>query len=58
MWGYDVQTLLLQKLSTILTQKPKKRKSSEAGTGTVKLTAQEYSEYWGGPIHMNFVILQ
>jgi hypothetical protein len=29
--GYDVQTLLLQKLSTIITQKPKKRKSTEAG---------------------------
>jgi len=30
--GYDVQTLLLQKLSTIITQKMKKRKSTEAGT--------------------------
>jgi hypothetical protein len=30
--GYDVQTLLLQKLSTIMTQKMKKRKSTEAGT--------------------------
>ncbi len=29
--GYDVQTLLLQKLSTIITQKPKKRKITEAG---------------------------
>jgi hypothetical protein len=30
--GYDEQTLLLQKLSTIITQKLKKRKSTEAGT--------------------------
>jgi hypothetical protein len=29
---HDLQTLLLQKLSTIITQKPKKRKSTEAGT--------------------------
>jgi hypothetical protein len=32
--GYDVQTLLLQK-STIITQKLKKRKSTEAGTGNL-----------------------
>ncbi len=30
--GYNVQTMLLQKLSTIITQKLKKRKSTEAGT--------------------------
>jgi hypothetical protein len=30
--GYYVQTLLLQKLTTIITQKTKKRKSTEAGT--------------------------
>jgi len=30
--GYDVQTLLLQKLSTIMTQKTKKTKSTEAAT--------------------------
>jgi hypothetical protein len=30
--GYDVQTLLLQKLSAIITPKMKKRKSTEAGT--------------------------
>ncbi len=30
--GYNVQTLLLQKMSTIITQKPKKSKSTEAGT--------------------------
>ncbi len=30
--GYNVQTLLLQKLSTIITQKTKKRKITEAGT--------------------------
>ncbi len=33
--GYDVQTLLLQKLSTIITQKQKKRKSTEPGTDSV-----------------------
>jgi hypothetical protein len=44
--GYDVQTLLLQKLSTRITQKMKKRKSTEAGTDNLNFLTNSSRVQW------------
>ena len=56
--GYDVQTLLLQKLSTILTQKRKRGKvrKQEQTISTFKLTAQRQREYFDSPELCHFTM--